>query len=242
MFSCRTSRSTYRPPSYFCLRAGSPQHCSRRHASKHAWHLSSSSVFSAASAAQRTIAAGECRAGATRGEDPARASRTRRRRRLGTAEAKRPKLKACVLRCLPRKMELSAHLEQYGGRCGSSTPTRTHPMRPPSSSSPGHLLYSSSPGLGKSRLRREQPFEEPNTPPRSPAAAKGGPSPGASDDDPMRCFHDGSYLAPLVPMVLAKDAEIRRQAICALANLTDEQARLSPSPRPSPRPRPRPSP
>ena len=96
MFSCRTSRSTYRPPSYFCLRAGSPQHCSRRHASKHAWHLSSSSVFSAASAAQRTIAAGECRAGATRGEDPARASRTRRRRRLATAEAKRPKLKACA--------------------------------------------------------------------------------------------------------------------------------------------------
>ena len=156
---------------------------------------------------------------------------------MGTAEAKRPKLKA-VLRCLPRKMELSAHLEQYGGRCGSSTPTRTHPMRPPSSSSPGHLLYSSSPGLGKSRLRREQPFEEPNTPPRSPAAAKGGPSPGASDDDPMRCFHDGSYLAPLVPMVLAKDAEIRRQAICALANLTDEQARLSPRPRPSPSPSP----
>ena len=121
-------------------------------------------------------------------------------------------------------MELSAHLEQYGG---SSTPTRTHPMRPPSNSSPGHLLYSSSPGLGKSRLRWEQPFEEPNTPPRSPAAAKDGPSPGASDDDPMRCFHDGSYLAPLVPMVLAKDAEIRRQAICALANLTDEQHRAA---------------
>ena len=140
-------------------------------------------------------------------------------------------------------MELSAHLEQYGLRRGSSTPNRTHPMRPRSASSPGHLMYSSSPAqLGKRRLRREEPFEEPRTPPRSPAAATQRPCPGATDDDPMRCFHDGSYLAPLVPMVLAKDAEIRRQAICALANLTDEQARPSPSPSSSPSPSLSPSP
>ena len=89
-------------------------------------------------------------------------------------------------------------------------------------------MYASSPGkLGKSRLRREEPFEAASTPPRSPAAAKPRRSPGASDDDPMRGFHDGSYLAPLVPMVLAKDAEIRRQAVCALANLTDEQHRAA---------------
>lgn len=113
-------------------------------------------------------------------------------------------------------MELAAHLAQYGGRCGSASPTRTQPMHAPSNSShTGHLLYASSPGkLGKSRLRRAEPFEAASTPPRSPAAARPRPIPGAADDDPMRGFHDGSYLAPLVPMVLAKDAEIRRQAIC----------------------------
>ena len=102
-------------------------------------------------------------------------------------------------------------------------------MRSPGNSSQtGHLLYASSPGkLGKSRLRREEPFEAASSPPRSPAAAKPRRNPGASDDDPMRGFHDGSYLAPLVPMVLAKDAEIRRQAVCALANLTDEQHRAA---------------
>ena len=129
--------------------------------------------------------------------------------RLETAQ---PNSSAC---CLPRTIEEEIH----SGRGGASTPSRTHPMRPRSNSSPGHLLYSRSPGqLGKSRSLRFQ--AEPSTPPRSPVSAKPRPSPGASDDDPMRCFHDGSYLAPLVPMVLAKDAEIRRQARSAQLTLT----------------------
>jgi hypothetical protein len=80
----------------------------------------------------------------------------------------------------------------------------------PMAKPPQELL--GSPGGGE-RLRRS-------------ATSPGSPSPVSdSDETGLQAFRPDSYLAPLVPMVRAKDSEIRRQAICALANLTDEHHR-----------------
>ena len=59
----------------------------------------------------------------------------------------------------------------------------------------------------------------------TPYIAFAGEKPSEADEHPEGLFQRNSYLAPLVPMVRAKDAEIRRQAICALATLTDERHR-----------------
>ena len=63
--------------------------------------------------------------------------------------------------------------------------------------------------------------------PRSRALRRSeSPEPEAAPP-PEASFDPASYLAPLIPMVSARDAENRRQAICALANLTDDAHRAA---------------